>query len=148
MAFPTTQDGGQREDATTGTAGCPGDTAPRHPPGNTGRSWPLARTAKASSRGSGCPSPTRHGCSGSPRRGLRKRSRERSDHQSTESTTSRIRKLSRVELKPADTKVKPGDKLSFGVRCFDQHGQDYPCPAVVWSSSGGQVDQKGLYVAE
>ena len=27
---------------------------------------------------------------GSPRRGLRKRSRERSDHQSTESTTSRI----------------------------------------------------------
>ena len=25
---------GQREDATTGTAGCPGDAAPRHPPGD------------------------------------------------------------------------------------------------------------------
>jgi hypothetical protein len=57
-------------------------------------------------------------------------------------------KLSRVELKPANTNVKPGDKLSFGVHCFDQHGRDYPCPPVTWSASGGKVDQKGLYVAE
>ena len=57
-------------------------------------------------------------------------------------------KLSRIDLKPANTNVKPGDKLSFGVQCFDQHGRDYPCPSVTWSASGGKVDQKGLYVAE
>jgi hypothetical protein len=57
-------------------------------------------------------------------------------------------KLTRLEVKPTNTKVKPGDKLSFGVQCFDQHGRDYPCPSVTWSASGGKVDQKGLYVAE
>jgi hypothetical protein len=56
--------------------------------------------------------------------------------------------LTRFELKPVNTKIKPGDKLTFGVQCFDQHGHDYPCPSVAWSASGGTVDQKGLYVAE
>ena len=92
MAFPTTQDGGPargchdrhgwmpRGHCTTSSCAAAGG----------GRSWPIARTAKASSCASGCPSLTRRGCSGSPRRGLRKRSRERSGGKSTESTTSRI----------------------------------------------------------
>jgi len=57
-------------------------------------------------------------------------------------------KLSRVDIKPAQTRVKPGDKLAFGVQCFDQHGRGYPCPSAAWSASGGRIDQKGLYVAE
>jgi len=92
MAFLTTQDGGPargchdrhgwmpRGHCTTSSCAAAGG----------GRSWPIARTAKASSSASGCPSLTRRGCSGSPRRGLRKRSRERSGGKSTESTTSRI----------------------------------------------------------
>lgn len=54
----------------------------------------------------------------------------------------------RIEIKPATIRVKPGEKLSLAVRCFDQHGRDYPCPSVTWSASGGKVDAKGLYVAE
>jgi hypothetical protein len=54
----------------------------------------------------------------------------------------------RLEVKPASTRVKPGEKLALGVQCFDQHGRDYPCPSVNWSASGGKVDEKGLYVAK
>ena len=57
-------------------------------------------------------------------------------------------KLTRLEVKPANTKVKPGESLTFGIQCFDQHGRDYPCPSAAWSASGGRIDQKGLYVAE
>jgi hypothetical protein len=57
-------------------------------------------------------------------------------------------KLSRLEVRPGRMAMKPGDKLNFGVQCFDQHGREYPCPSVAWSSSGGQIDQKGLYAAE
>jgi len=59
-------------------------------------------------RASGCPSPIRRGSSGSPRRGLQKRSRERNDHKSTESTTSRIIPLEfRLTVPPAVGNVPP-----------------------------------------
>jgi hypothetical protein len=57
-------------------------------------------------------------------------------------------KLSRMELNPGRSRVKPGEKVAFAVHCFDQHGSPYPCPSVAWSASAGSIDGKGLYVAE
>jgi len=65
-------------------------TTSSHGGWNAGTSWPMARTATASSRGSGSPRPRRRSSPGSPHRGLRKRSRQRSGEKSTESTTSGI----------------------------------------------------------
>jgi len=90
MAFPTTQDGGPARGCHDRHGWMPRGHSTTSSSGEHGQMVAARETAKASSRASGCPSPTRRGCSGSPRRELRRRSRERSDHQSTESTTSRI----------------------------------------------------------
>ncbi|MEW6726648.1 MAG: DUF499 domain-containing protein [Bacillota bacterium] len=57
-------------------------------------------------------------------------------------------RLARMEIRPGRVRLKPGERISFAVACFDQHDQSYPCPPVTWSATGGRIDKKGLYVAE
>jgi hypothetical protein len=54
--------------------------------------------------------------------------------------------LTRVVLNQENVQLNPGGTTTFGVSCYDQHGQSYPCPDVVWSAEGGKIDQTGRRV--
>jgi hypothetical protein len=56
-------------------------------------------------------------------------------------------RLARIEVLPAGKTLLPGGQTTFTVAGYDQHGRPFPCGGVTWSTTGGQVNEKGLFVA-
>jgi hypothetical protein len=57
-------------------------------------------------------------------------------------------RLDRLEVRPSVLRLRSGESASFTAAGFDQHGHDYPCAAVAWSSTGGTIDASGRFAAE
>ena|SRR2546427_12521899 len=56
--------------------------------------------------------------------------------------------LARIDVKPPRVVLSPREQAAFVVSCFDQYDLPYPCTTVTWNASGGQIDQRGCFVAE
>ncbi len=56
-------------------------------------------------------------------------------------------RLTRIEIRPSSSTVRPGESITLTSSCFDQHGRSVDCNAVHWSTSGGTIDEQGRFVA-
>lgn len=56
--------------------------------------------------------------------------------------------LTRLLVVPGDVQLKPGERQAFVVRGYDQFQREMLPDGVEWSSSGGKIDMKGLFVAD
>lgn len=54
-------------------------------------------------------------------------------------------KLSYLEIKPQYGAIKPGQSFTFSVRGLDQFGQEFSLDKVTWSSTGGEINEKGVF---
>ena len=56
-------------------------------------------------------------------------------------------RLARLEVTPAIWHLKPGQPGTFSFAGFDQHDRPVKCDSVAWSSTGGSIDQKGVFTS-
>lgn len=56
-------------------------------------------------------------------------------------------KLTTLSINPGQSSLKPGEKVTFALRGYDQHGRDFKLGEFMWSATGGQVDTQGVYTA-
>jgi Protein of unknown function (DUF499) len=56
-------------------------------------------------------------------------------------------RLTRLEVRPLSRTVEPGASIGFTATGYDQHGREFAIPEVSWSSTGGEIDQHGQFVA-
>jgi hypothetical protein len=55
--------------------------------------------------------------------------------------------LVRVEIRPVFSHIQPGASVAFSLIGYDQHDRPFPCPAIEWSASGGQISPEGTFSA-
>ncbi len=56
-------------------------------------------------------------------------------------------KLTSIVLFPDTINVQPGARVQFRAEGRDQHGRSMAVPAPRWTSTGGTIEQSGIYVA-
>ncbi len=56
-------------------------------------------------------------------------------------------RLTSLEVRPASPTLKPGGSVTFSASGRDQHGRDMAIPEVSWSATGGEIDDRGRFVA-
>ncbi|MDB5352680.1 MAG: hypothetical protein JWN86_3927 [Planctomycetota bacterium] len=54
----------------------------------------------------------------------------------------------RIEIRPSSATVKPGESMTFGATCLDQHGRPLADANLSWSATGGRIDGRGVFVAD
>ncbi|HBN75528.1 MAG TPA: AAA family ATPase [Planctomycetaceae bacterium] len=57
-------------------------------------------------------------------------------------------RLERIDIRPSDVTLKPGEKASFSVNGFDQYGETYSVSDTKWSATSGEISEDGLYQAD
>mgnify|MGYP000868632237 CR=1 FL=1 len=55
--------------------------------------------------------------------------------------------LQRVEVAPQDSAIGPGKVLSFSAQGYYEDGHVVPIRDILWSASGGSIDDKGIFTA-
>jgi len=56
-------------------------------------------------------------------------------------------KLTRISIRPERPLVKPGERITFQVQGFDQHGRGMEVREIRWSAKGGVVNDQGGFQA-
>lgn len=54
-------------------------------------------------------------------------------------------RLKYLEIKPESANTQPGKSFTFTVKGLDQHGQEFPIEKVEWGTTGGEIDDKGVF---
>jgi len=57
-------------------------------------------------------------------------------------------KLSTILISPQNATVQPGHKQTFTYKALDQHGLDIAIDQVKWSTSGGDIDDIGVFACD
>lgn len=56
--------------------------------------------------------------------------------------------LTSLSITPQDVHVKPEGRVGFCISGMDQHGRPMPLDDVMWSASGGTIDEAGVFKAD
>ena len=56
-------------------------------------------------------------------------------------------RITTISVTPDYVRVEPGKRHTFTARGLDQHGRDFPLTEIVWSATGGEIDDNGVYLA-
>ncbi len=56
-------------------------------------------------------------------------------------------RLARLVVRPEHVTLKPGEQASFTCSGLDQYGQPFATAAVIWTASGGNLTNDGVYTA-
>ncbi|MBO8129694.1 MAG: DUF499 domain-containing protein [Peptococcaceae bacterium] len=57
-------------------------------------------------------------------------------------------RLTTLSIFPQRVELEPGKKQTFTVRGLDQHNRDIAVKNVIWSATGGTIDQNGVFTAD
>jgi hypothetical protein len=56
-------------------------------------------------------------------------------------------RLDRIAIRPTDVTLKPGEQASFACSGVDQYGEPFAISDAIWSATGGEITNEGLYSA-
>ena len=57
------------------------------------------------------------------------------------------RKLDRLEIKPKELSLPPGESVHFEVKGYDELGHELELPPLKWVAEGGDIDARGYFTA-
>ncbi len=55
--------------------------------------------------------------------------------------------LTTIKINPGQVRMKPGDKYTFVAEGYDQLGRIFEIKDLFWTSTGGNIDEQGVYTA-
>lgn len=55
--------------------------------------------------------------------------------------------LTTLKINPGQVRMKPGEKQTFVAEGYDQLGRSFEAKDLVWTSTGGTIDEQGVYTA-
>jgi hypothetical protein len=56
-------------------------------------------------------------------------------------------RVTRLSIRPSHATLKPGERQAYSLEAFDQYGHVFQVDELLWSATGGEIGDDGVYVA-